>query len=82
MFGANESQINALKKELSSRFRMTDLGDVSHYLGMEIRRDRKKGALVFLQTAYLKVVLESFGMDECNPSTEPITFWASNLICP
>lgn len=49
LFGAIKSQIDALKKELSSRFQMTDLGDVSHYLGMEIRRDRKKGSLLLLK---------------------------------
>ena len=82
LFGANESQINTLKKELSHRFRMTDLGDVSHYLGMEIRRDREKGTLMLLQTAYLKVVLERFGMAECNPSTTPMDSGLPNTIMP
>ena len=48
LFGANKSQINTLKKELGYRFRMTDLGDISHYFGMEIRRDREKSALILL----------------------------------
>lgn len=60
---------------------MTDLGDVSHYLGMEIRRDREKGTLMLLQTAYLKVV-ERFGMAKCNPSTTPMDSGLPNTIMP
>ena len=82
LFGANEAQINVLKKELSSRFRMTDLEDVSHYLGMEVRRDREKGTLTLLQTAYLKVVLERFGMSGCNPSSTPMDSGLPNTILP
>ena len=61
---------------------MTDLGDVSHYLGIEIRRDRIKDTLMLLQSAYLKVVLERFGMAECNSSTTPIDSGLSNTIMP
>ena len=80
LFGANEAQINVLKQELSSRFQMTDLGDVSHHLGMEVRRDREKGTL--LQTAYLEVVLEHFGMSDCNPSSTPMDSGLPNTIMP
>ena len=82
LFGADEAQINVLKQELSSRFRMTDLGDVSHYLGMEVRRDREMGTLMLLQTAYLKVVLERFGMSDCNPSSTPMDSGLPNTIVP
>lgn len=82
LFGANKSQINIFKKELSSCFRMINLRDVSHYFGMEIHRDRKKDTLMLLQTAYLKVVLERFGMAECNSSTTPIDNGLPNTIMP
>lgn len=82
LFGANGAKINVLKKELSSRFRMTDLGDVSHYFGMEIRRNREKGTLMLLQTAYLKVVLKRFSMAKCNPSTTPMDSGLPNTIMP
>ena len=80
LFGANKSQINTLKKELSYCFRMTDLGDVSHYLGIEICHNREKSTLILLQTAYLKVVLERFGMAKCNPSITPINSGLLNTI--
>ena len=36
LFGVDKAQISVLKQELSSRFQITDLGDVFHYLGMEV----------------------------------------------
>lgn len=82
LFGVNKAQIDVLKRELCSCFQMTDLGEVSHYLGMETRRDREKGTLMLLQTAYLKAVLERFGMSDCNPSSTPMDNGLPNTVMP
>ena len=39
--GPSKEEIQKLKKALSKRFDMTDLGPCSYYLGMTITRDRK-----------------------------------------
>ena len=39
LFGANEAQLDVLKRELCSCFQITDFEDVSHYFGMVIRRN-------------------------------------------
>ena len=36
IFSANKSKMEALKEKLSSRFKMTDLGAISYYLGIEV----------------------------------------------
>lgn len=36
IFGKDTSKLRQLQDELKSRFRMTDLGKVSHYLGIEV----------------------------------------------
>ena len=69
-----------LKQEFSSQFQMTNLGDVSHYLKMEVRQDREMGTLMLFQTAYLKVVLERFEMSDCNPSSIPMDSDLRNTI--
>ena len=40
LFGADKLAIAALKKQLSERFQITDLGLVAYYLGLEVVRDR------------------------------------------
>ncbi|GMP42086.1 hypothetical protein CsSME_00011946 [Camellia sinensis var. sinensis] len=42
---------------------MKDLGEAKKVLGMEIKRDRKKGTVCLTQTQYLKKVLDRFGIN-------------------
>lgn len=48
---------------------MSDLGDVSLVLGMQVSRDRNSGTVTISQENYTKAILERFGMDACNPSS-------------
>lgn len=45
--GENQKEINQLKKALTNRFKMTDLGPVTHYLGLRIIRDVTAGTMFF-----------------------------------
>ena len=49
---------------------------------MEIFLDQEKKALMLLQTAHLKVVLEQFRMSDCNPRSTIINSGLSNIIMP
>ncbi|WVZ84585.1 hypothetical protein U9M48_031608 [Paspalum notatum var. saurae] len=53
------------KAEMKGEFLMSDLGLLSFYLGIEVRRGN--GAITLRQTRYAKQILESAGMAECNP---------------
>ena len=44
------------------KFKMTDMGDVSLVLGMQITRDREKKTLTISQEEYTKSILERFGL--------------------
>ena len=48
------------------KFKMTDMGDVSLMLGMQITRDWEKKTLTISQE-YTKSILERFGMANCKP---------------
>ena len=61
-----------LKKELSRKFAMTDLGPCSYYLGMEIVRNREARTVRVTQTTYLKKVLTRFGMSNCATAPTPM----------
>ena len=54
------------KEFLSLNFDMKDFGDASYVLGIEIHRDRSKGALGLSQKAYIEKVLKTYNMHKCS----------------
>ena len=60
------------KKFLSSNFDMTDLGEASFVLGIEIHWDRRNGVLGLSQKAYLENILKKYSMHACKPLPAPI----------
>ena len=59
------------QKELKERFEMTDMGEVSRILGMEVARDYDEGKLAMTQTVYVDNILERFGMQDANAAHTP-----------
>jgi len=63
--GARAEDIGSFKREMVAHFRMSDLGSLSHYLGIEVRQ--RKEELTLGQRAYASKLLERSGMAECKP---------------
>ena len=60
---------------------MTDLDDISHYLGMKV--DYVVGGKITLcQSTYLKKVLDQFKMTGCNPAIICMNPWVANSLIP
>jgi len=55
LFGSSMEDIEALKTALSTRFEMTDMGEIQSYLGIRILRDRPNRRLEIDQSRYLGV---------------------------
>jgi len=68
--GGNPTKIKEFKDEMMSEFEMTDLGLLSHYLGIEV--DQKDDYITVKQTSYAKKVLGQFGMSGCNSTKTPM----------
>ena len=66
------SALQSCKDSLNKSFKMTDLGEASHFLGMEISRDRAARTLSIHQGSYIKTVLDRFGMADCAPLSIPL----------
>ena len=64
--GKDPTLVEQKMKELKERFEMTDIGEVSRILGMEVTRDYDEGTLAITQTAYVDNILERFGMQDAN----------------
>lgn len=65
--------IEILKRELSIKFEMKDLGDVTKILGMQIIRDRHTKTFFLTQAIYVKKVLNRFIMDKSKPVSTPLS---------
>src|SRR5271155_3202362 len=66
--GDNEEDIAKIKRRLSERFEMKDLGIARKFLGMEIEYG-KDGSIRIHQNQYIRQILERHGMQECTPVT-------------
>ena len=54
-----------------NQFKMTDTGDVSLVLGIQVTRDRQGKTLAISLESYTKSILERFGMADYKPSSTP-----------
>ena len=66
----DDKLLKETKKILSSRFEMTDMGQVHHILGLQIQYEKGK-KLTIDQSHYTEKILERFGMKNCNPISTP-----------
>ncbi|CAL8992233.1 unnamed protein product [Prunus brigantina] len=68
----NLTLLHDVKVFLSKHFEMTDLGEASYVLGIEISRDRKRGLLGLSQKGYIEKILKRFNMMDCARGDVPI----------
>lgn len=61
---------NELNSERNSEFGMSDLGNMSYFLGVEVVQSEK--GIFINQDKYAKDVLEKFGMSDSKPVNNPI----------
>ena len=62
LLGGNTPVLKELKRKLTERFTMTDMGYVSLFLGMQITRERQAGTLTTSQEYCTKPILARLGM--------------------
>jgi hypothetical protein len=68
--GGNMQVLGSFKKEMCKTFKMSDLGVLSYYLGIEVLQSRD--AITICQGAYAKKILDTAGLEESNPSRTPM----------
>lgn len=63
------AELDNVKSSLSSKFKMKDLGEIHHCLGVSIARGDK--SLKLSQSLYIQQLLKRFNMEDCNPVGTP-----------
>ena len=69
---SDEVTLAETKRELSSRFKMKDLGESRIILGMDICRDREHRTLSVCQSRYAQKVIERFGLASARGQPTPM----------
>ena len=69
--GDNEDDILTIKRRLSERFEMKDLGIAKKFLGIEIEYGSDESVKLH-QNQYIQRLIERHGMGECNPVATPL----------
>lgn len=82
IFGKDASKLQQLQHELKSRFCMTDLGEIFHYLGIEVDVSADKSTIILRQTMYIKKVLSQFNMLDSQPVSTPMEPGIGNTLIP
>ncbi len=59
---------------------MIDLGNFSHYFGMEVDVDLGKKTITLRQSTYLEKILGRYGMSDCRPAKIPISPGVANSL--
>lgn len=65
-----EEEFERIFEVLQKNFTMTNLGDVKHFLGIDIKR--KSGSYTLCQQQYIRKLAERFGLQDAKPSKIPL----------
>ena len=65
-------QLNDIKTQLSTRFKMQDMGEIQWFLKVKITRDRNKRSITLDQSLFARHILSRFNMTDCKTSPTPI----------
>ena len=69
----SKSYLTIAKKELAYVFPITDLGPMTHFLGIKITQDRTNHTISLSQSNYINHILQSFDMLHNKPISTPLT---------
>lgn len=68
----SKATADAIVAELSSHFKLRDLGETAFLLGIKIIRDRSKRMITLCQRQYIVDTLDRYGLADCKPVTTPL----------
>eukprot|EP00873_Tetraselmis_striata_P018768 jgi/Tetstr1/439032/TSEL_027524.t1 len=64
--------IRSAKSAIGAEFNMTDFGEASFVLGMDLTRCWASGTIRLSQEQYTLDLLEKYGMQDCSPAKTPM----------
>ena len=68
--GNNPGMFVEFKKAMTREFEMTDIGEMSYFLGVEV--EQREEGIFMSQKKYAQEILSRFRMKDCKPMSTPI----------
>lgn len=65
----NDSVLRNVKRMLTERFKMKDMGKLRHFLGIDF--EQEVGVVKMSRERYVKKILDLFGMQDCKSRETP-----------
>jgi hypothetical protein len=69
----NNPALKRIKEELSSRYKMRDLGPIKYILGIEVIRDRANRKMFLSQRKHIGDILDRFNLADSRPVSTPLS---------
>jgi Reverse transcriptase (RNA-dependent DNA polymerase) len=76
--GRSEKELNTIVKELSKEFKVTDEGELTGFLGIDVKRSGNKFKLS--QPTLIKKIVNLAGLQDCKPNKVPATKVLGSLL--
>jgi len=70
--GEKLAGVGAVKRSVSAKFEVRDMGEVNDFIGMRVMRDREAQALTLSNSGHTATLLEAFGMETSTPYIAPM----------
>ena len=70
--GQSLKRIEEVKKALSLRFDVKDLGELNYFLGVQVSQDHKNGKVWIGQSTFTESILRKYGMEDAKPVKTPV----------
>lgn len=68
--GGNQVDIDTFKDQMKATFKMSNLGLLHYYLGLEV--SQTEAGITICRSSYAAKILETAGLTDCNSSTTPM----------
>lgn len=69
VIGSSDKEVQEFKRKIMDEFKMTDLGHLSYFFGIEF--ERPETGIIMSQRKYGTDLLKRFNMANCNPAETP-----------
>jgi hypothetical protein len=70
--GSNAKLIADFKRDIATRYKLTDLGPISSLLGMKVTRDRHARTISFSHESYIDAILTKYNFVDLKPCSIPM----------
>ena len=69
----SSERIEQVRRALSQKFDVKDLGELHYFLGVQVTQDHEKGTVWIGQPTFTESILQKYGMSEAKPAKTPVS---------